>query len=116
MSLTIAESRRVEGTHALSLVIGIFPDLAGTGRSSRRRACDHRATRQGPGPHRGHALAGLVVSTAGIGFALDDPAAEIVASSPTSLGRRRLMRITIASLLALVVWTMIAIAVADVAR
>ncbi len=58
-----------------------------------------------------YALA-LVTSTAGIGFALDDPAAEIVAASPTTLGRRRIIRIAIAAALTVTAWGMIAAAVA----
>ena len=42
-----------------------------------------------------YALA-VVGSTAGLGFALDDPAGEIIAPSPTTLARRRLYRIVVA--------------------
>ena len=53
----------------------------------------------------------LLVSTAGIGFALDDPAAEMVAASPSTLARRRVVRIVLAATFTLVAWTMIAVAV-----
>lgn len=111
MSLTIAESRREEGTHALSLVIRSTQALPALGGAVAAVLAIIVQLGRDQGLTEMYALA-LVVSTAGIGFALDDPAAEIVASSPTSLGRRRLMRIAIAAVLALVAWTMIAIAVA----
>ncbi len=58
-----------------------------------------------------YALA-LVTSTAGIGFALDDPAAEIVAASPTSLVRRRIIRVLIAVTIVIIAWFLIAAVVA----
>lgn len=54
-----------------------------------------------------YALA-LIASTAGLGFVLDDGAAEIIAASPTSLGRRRIHRIAIAGTITGSTWLMIA--------
>lgn len=58
-----------------------------------------------------YALA-LVLSTAGLGFALDDAAAETVAASPTPLTHRRLRRIGITSTITLTAWLAIAALVA----
>lgn len=58
-----------------------------------------------------YALA-LVASTAGIGFSIDDPAAETVASSPTTLAQRRICSATIACVVAAATWVGIAAAVA----
>ncbi len=65
----------------------------------------------------GHDLAEIyalafVASTAGLGFALDDPAAETVAASPTPLARRRLHRVAIAGTITVTTWLMIAAVVA----
>lgn len=65
----------------------------------------------------GHDLAEIyalafVASTAGLGFALDDPAAETVAASPTSLARRRIHRVGIAGAITVATWLMIAALVA----
>ena len=65
----------------------------------------------------GHNLAEIyalafVASTAGLGFALDDPAAETVAASPTSLGRRRIHRVCIATAITVTTWLVIAAVVA----
>ena len=58
-----------------------------------------------------YALA-FVVSTAGLGFALDDPAAETVAASPTPLARRRIHRVAIAVTITAATWLIIAAVVA----
>ena len=58
-----------------------------------------------------YALA-LVTSTAGLGFSIDDPAAETVAASPTTLARRRLHSVAIAGTIALTTWIAIAAVVA----
>jgi hypothetical protein len=65
----------------------------------------------------GHDLAEIyalafVASTAGLGFALDDPAAETVAASPTALARRRIHRVTIAGTITVATWLVIAVVVA----
>ena len=65
----------------------------------------------------GHDLAEIyalafVTSTAGLGFALDDPAAETVAASPTPLARRRIHRVSIAGTITVTTWLVIAGAVA----
>jgi hypothetical protein len=64
-----------------------------------------------------YALA-LVASTAGLGFALDDPAAETVAVSPTSLARRRIHRVGIAGAITAATWLVIAgvVATSDTQR
>jgi hypothetical protein len=54
-----------------------------------------------------YALA-LVASTAGLGFALDDPAAETIAASPTPLARRRIHRVGIAGTITVTTWMVIA--------
>lgn len=54
-----------------------------------------------------YALA-LVASTAGLGFALDDPAAETVAASPTPLARRRIQRVGIVGAITVATWLVIA--------
>lgn len=61
----------------------------------------------------GHDLAEIyalafVSSTAGLGFALDDPAAETVAASPTPLARRRMRRIAIVGAITVTTWLLIA--------
>ena len=61
----------------------------------------------------GHNLAEIyalafVASTAGLGFALDDPAAETVAASPTPLSRRRIYRVCIAGAIIVATWLAIA--------
>ena len=58
-----------------------------------------------------YALA-FVASTAGLGFALDDPAAETVGASPTPLARRRMRRIAIAGAITVTTWLLIAAMVA----
>ena len=58
-----------------------------------------------------YALA-FVVSTAGLGFALDDPAAETVAASPTPLAHRRIHRVVIAVTITVATWLTIAAVVA----
>lgn len=58
-----------------------------------------------------YALA-LVASTAGVGFSIDDPAAETVASSPSTLAQRRVRSATIACAVAAAMWAGIALAVA----
>jgi hypothetical protein len=58
-----------------------------------------------------YALA-VVASTAGLGFALDDPAAETVAASPTALARRRIHRVGIAGTITAATWLVIAVVVA----
>lgn len=65
----------------------------------------------------GHDLAEIyalafVASTAGLGFALDDPAAETVAASPTSLAHRRIRRVGITGTITVIAWLMIAVVVA----
>lgn len=65
----------------------------------------------------GHDLAEMyafafVASTAGLGFALDDSAAETVAASPTPLGRRRIQRVSIAGAITAATWLLIAAVVA----
>jgi hypothetical protein len=64
-----------------------------------------------------YALA-LVISTAGLGFSIDDPATETVTASPTTLAQRRLHSIAIAGAIVLATWIAIAAAVAtaDVAH
>ncbi len=54
-----------------------------------------------------YALA-LVASTAGLGFALDDPAAETVGASPTPLARRRIHRVAIVGSITAATWLVIA--------
>ena len=61
----------------------------------------------------GHDLAEIyalafVASTAGLGFALDDPAAETVGASPTPLARRRIHRVSIAGTITVAIWLLIA--------
>ena len=58
-----------------------------------------------------YALA-FVSSTAGLGFALDDPAAETVGASPTPLARRRMRRIAIVGAITVTTWLLIAAMVA----
>lgn len=58
-----------------------------------------------------YALA-LVLSTAGVGFALDDPAAEFLAASPVPLQRRRAIRIVVVGTIVLGTWMSIALAAA----
>ena len=65
------------------------------------------------GTTTGHGLAEIyalafVASTAGLGFALDDPAAETIAASPTSLARRRLHRVGIVGAITVATWLVIA--------
>ena len=65
----------------------------------------------------GHDLAEMyalafVTSTAGLGFALDDPAAETVAASPTPLARRRIHRVAIVGAITVATWLVIAAVVA----
>ncbi len=65
----------------------------------------------------GHDLAefyglAFIASTAGLGFALDDPAAETVAPSPTSLALRRIQRVVITGSIVATTWIVIAGAVA----
>lgn len=50
----------------------------------------------------------FVASTAGLGFALDDPAAETVAASPTPLARRRVRSLSIAGTITVATWLVIA--------
>ncbi len=71
----------------------------------------------------GHNLAEIyalafVTSTAGLGFALDDPAAETVAASPTPLARRRIHRVGIAGTITTATWLVIAgvVATSDTQR
>ena len=75
------------------------------------------------GMSTGHDLAemyalGFVASTAGLGFALDDPAAETVAASPTPLARRRIHRVAIAGMITAATWLLIAgvVATSDTQR
>ena len=58
-----------------------------------------------------YALA-FVASTVGLGFALDDPAAETLGASPTPLARRRMRRIAIAGAITVTTWLPIATMVA----
>ena len=65
----------------------------------------------------GHDLAEIyslafVASTAGLGFALDDPAAETVGASPTPLARRRIHRVAIVGAITAASWLVIAAVVA----
>ena len=65
----------------------------------------------------GHDLAEIyalafVASTAGLGFALDDPAAETVGASPTPLARRRIHRVAIVGVITAATWLVIAAVVA----
>ena len=65
----------------------------------------------------GHDLAEIyalafVASTAGLGFALDDPAAETVGASPTPLARRRIHRVAIVGAITAATWLVIAAVVA----
>jgi hypothetical protein len=67
--------------------------------------------------NRGHDLSeiyalALVTSTAGLGFSIDDPAAETVGASPTTLARRRLHSVAIAGSIVVLTWIAIAAAVA----
>ncbi len=115
MSVSVSDSQVVRGPHPLALLFratGSVPTLVGgivglaaiiTQISTGRRLTET------------YALA-LVTSTAGIGFALDDPAAEIVAASPTSLIRRRVIRILITVSITIVVWLMVAAVVATSMR
>ena len=71
----------------------------------------------------GHELAEMyalafVASTAGLGFALDDPAAETVAASPTPLARRRIHRVSIAGTITVATWLLVAgvVATSDTQR
>ena len=65
----------------------------------------------------GHDLAEIyalafVASTAGLGFALDDPAAETVGASPTPLAGRRVHRVAIVGSITATTWLVIAAVVA----
>ncbi len=65
----------------------------------------------------GHDLAEIyalafVASTAGLGFALDDPAAETVGASPTTLARRRIRGFAIVGAITAATWLVIAAVVA----
>ena len=65
----------------------------------------------------GHDLAEIyslafVASTAGLGFALDDPAAETVGASPTPLARRRIHPVAIVGAITAASWLVIAAVVA----
>ncbi len=65
----------------------------------------------------GHDLAEIyafafVASTAGLGFALDDAASEVLAASPTPLPKRRLQRVVVTGTIVTATWTVIAGAVA----
>lgn len=64
-----------------------------------------------------YALA-FIASTAGFGFALDDPAAETIATSPTPLARRRVHRVVIAGAITVATWLVIAgvVATSDTER
>ncbi|MEO5722981.1 MAG: hypothetical protein ABIR12_01385, partial [Ilumatobacteraceae bacterium] len=64
-----------------------------------------------------YALA-FVASTAGLGFALDDPAAETVGASPTPLARRRMHRVGIVGAITVAIWLLIAgiVATSDTQR
>ncbi len=75
------------------------------------------------GMSTGHDLAEIyalafVASTAGLGFALDDPAAETVAASPTPLIRRRIHRVAIVGVITAATWLVIAgvVATSDIQR
>ena len=75
------------------------------------------------GMSTGHNLAeiyalALVASTAGLGFALDDPAEETVAASPTPLARRRIHRVAIVGAITAATWLVIAgvVATSDTQR
>ena len=105
--MIVAESRTAYGQHPLSLLIrstGIVP--AALGGLVGLVAIITQVSRGGSVTET-YALA-LVTSTAGLGFALDDPAAETVAASPTSLGRRRAIRVLIAATITIGVWFLIA--------
>ncbi|MEO6123523.1 MAG: hypothetical protein ABIR32_07405 [Ilumatobacteraceae bacterium] len=58
-----------------------------------------------------YALA-IVASTVGLGSALDDPAAEILRASPTTLAQRRIRRIAIVGAITVTTWLVIAAIVA----
>lgn len=103
------------GQHPLSLLIrstGIVPTLVG---GLVGLAAIITQVSRGRSLTETYALA-LVTSTAGLGFALDDPASEIVAASPTSLARRRAIRVLIAVTITIGVWVLVAAVVATSRR
>ena len=100
------------GQHPLSLLIrstGIVPTLVG---GLFGLAAIITQVSRGRSLTETYALA-LVTSTAGLGFALDDPAAETVAASPMSLARRRIIRVLIALTITVGVWFLVAAVVAS---
>jgi hypothetical protein len=111
MSVTTSGADTVHGAHVSSLLFRCTPTMPTM--LGGLVAIIAIVARMSTGHEIGeiYALA-LVTSTAGIGFALDDPAAETVAPSPTTLGRRRLIRIAVAGAIAVTAWGMIATAVA----
>ncbi len=90
---------------AITTVPALFGGLAALS-AVIAQLCSHRED-----PLTMYALA-LVLSTAGVGFVLDDPAAEILAASPLPLSRRRAIRIVVTAAIVLTTWTAIALAVA----
>jgi hypothetical protein len=117
MPVTLSESAEIRESRALALHVRSTPTaptiiggLLAIGTITIRMTTGHNLAEI-------YALA-FVASTAGLGFALDDPAAETVAASPTSLARRRIHRVCIACAITLTTWLMIAgvVATSDTQR
>ena len=111
MSVIVAESQIAYGRRPLWLLVrstGIVPTLVG---GLVGLAAIITQISRGRSLTETYALA-LVTSTAGLGVALDDPAAETVAASPMSLARRRAIRVLIAVTITIGVWFLIAAVVA----
>jgi hypothetical protein len=111
MPVTWSESVQIRESRALALHVHSTPTLPtilggliAVGTIVARMSTGHDLAEM-------YALA-FVMSTAGLGFALDDPAAETIAASPTALARRRIRRISIAGAITATTWLVIAGAVA----
>ena len=102
-----ASALHVRSTPTLPTIIG---GLIALGTIITRMSTDHDLAEI-------YALA-FVASTAGLGFALDDPAAETIAASPTTLTRRRIRRVSIAGAITAATWLTIAgvVATSDTQR
>jgi uncharacterized membrane protein YedE/YeeE len=107
----MSESVRIRESRALTLHVHstptlptVFGGLIAVGTIITRMSTGHDLAEM-------YALA-FVTSTAGLGFALDDPAAETVAASPTPLARRRVHHVGIAAAITASTWLLIAGAVA----
>ena len=111
MRVTVSESAEIRESRAVALrvrststVPTIIGGLVAVGTIITRMTTGHNLAEI-------YALA-FVASTAGLGCALDDPAAETVAASPTPLGRRRIHRVCIAGAITVTTWSVIAAIVA----